>query len=94
MTTSNRQLIKNLLTGRHNNFTDKKANSMMIREKDGYTILEGYGHALYGLKKGGTVILFDDWYGYSSTTSSHLNRLRGMAKSDEHINLIEDEEIS
>jgi len=85
---TNNELYNNFLTGRYNTNTEKKSNNMRIKEKNNHTIIEGYGHALYALKFGGTVVLFDEWYGYSPTTSTHLNKIRGKARSDEHINLI------
>lgn len=66
---------------------------MAIKEREDHTIIEGYGHALYCLKTGGTVVLFDEWYGYSRTTSSHLNRIRRKAEQDDHINLIESSDL-
>lgn len=93
MTISNNDLVKNFLSGRHGTASSRKANRMEIKERENHTIIEGYGHALYALKTGGTVILFDDWYGYSSTTSTHLNLIRRKAKSDDHINLIEDKTL-
>ena len=85
---TNNEIVQNFITGRHGTYTERNAHSQQIREKENHSILEGYGHALYGLKFGGTVVIFNSWYGYSSTTSSHLNRLKGKAKSDEHLNVI------
>jgi hypothetical protein len=86
--TSHDQLIKNFLSGRHDNWNDKKGNSMTIEEKDNHTTIVGYGHALYCLKYGGTVVLFNSWRGKSRTTSKHLTQIETKAKSDEHINLV------
>jgi len=87
--TAHRDLIKNFLSGRHSNYTDKNGNSMEIKERENHTIIEGYGHALYCLKYGGTVVLFNDWRDYSRTTAKHLTQIKGLAEADEHINLIE-----
>jgi len=94
MTTSNNDLVKNFLSGRHNTAHERNSNRMTIKNRENHTIIEGYGHALYALKTGGTVILFDDWYGYSRTTSTHLNLIRRKANADDHINLIEDKTMS
>jgi hypothetical protein len=91
--TSNNDLVKNFLNGRHSTASSRNANRMEIKEKENHTIIEGYGHALYCLKTGGTVVLFDDWYGYSKTTSSHLNLIRRKANADKHINLVEDKTV-
>jgi len=93
MTISNNDLVKNFLTGRHNTAHEKNSNRMTIKERENHTIIEGYGHALYALKTGGTVVLFDDWYGYSRTTSTHLNLIRRKANSDDHIKLVEDKTL-
>lgn len=91
--TSNNDLIRNFLTGRHSTAAERNSNRMKIKERENHTIIEGYGNALYAVKTGGTVILFDDWYGYSQTTSTHLNLIRRRAEADEHIKLVEDETI-
>lgn len=87
--TAHRQLIQNFLSGRFNTWNDRKGHSMEIEEKDDHTIITGYGHALYCLKTGGTVVLFNDWRSKSRTTAKHLTQIKTEAEADEHINLIE-----
>jgi len=89
MTISNNQLAKNFVTGQHPNVNDRNSNRMAIKEKENHTIIEGYGHALYAIKYRGTVIVFNDWRGYSQTTSKHLTQIKRKAELDNHVNLIE-----
>ena len=77
MTFSNRELIRRFVEGK----TSGKACNMEIREADGKTLLVGYGWARYAerQKDSGEITLFDGWYGYSSTTSRHVNMVRSHA---------------
>jgi len=61
--------------------TDGKCNRMAIAEGEGWTFLWGYGHALYAARSPDeTLFIYDGWYGYSRTTSTHLNTLKNAAK--------------
>jgi hypothetical protein len=77
---SNSTLISDFINGK----TTGKANSMAIEELDRFTVLVGYGHAYYAArdKATGTVHVFYSWYGRSTTTSKHMNKVLGAAKSD------------
>lgn len=76
---SNKGLVEHFVDGG----TSGKCNRMAIEEgDDGWTYLWGYGHALYAARKaGGPLFIYNGWYGYSSTTSKHLNALKSAAKS-------------
>lgn len=67
--------------------SDKEANSMRIVDKEDFTIVEGYEHAMYSLKVGNNIVIFKGWYGYSSTTSTHLNQLQREAEQTIGINV-------
>lgn len=59
-----------------------KSNRMAIESAGDWTFLWGYGHALYAARQdGGPLYIYDGWYGYSATTSKHLNALKSAAKS-------------
>lgn len=60
--------------------SDKESNNLRIIEKEDFTVLEGYGHAMYGLKIGNTVVIFNGWRGYSNTTSKHLTIFERRAR--------------
>lgn len=87
--TSHNDLIENFLTGRHNSYSDRNGHNMDIEVKDDHSIMTGYGHALYCLKYGGTVVLFNSWRGRSRTTSKHLTQIKTQAEKDQHIKLVE-----
>mgnify|MGYP000500529564 CR=1 FL=1 len=78
MSYTNGELVKRFVRGG----SDGKCNRMAIEDgPDHWTFLWGYGHALYAARKhGGPLYIYDGWYGYSQTTSSHLNRLKSAAK--------------
>lgn len=78
MTYSNDNLIRRFVDGE----TSGKCNRMAIAEYDGWTLLWGYGHALYAARRkdDGLMFVYDGWYGRSQTTSTHLNKLKGKAK--------------
>lgn len=63
--------------------TDGKSNRMAIVTFEGWTLLWGYGHALYGARDrdSGTLFVYNGWHGRSSTTSSHINSLKRAAKN-------------
>jgi len=80
---SNNNLINDFITGNYNPDNKQKANSMTIKEDGDHSLLIGYGHAIYGLRTPeGHVHIFNSWYGRSTTTSSHLNRLKRSCQGD------------
>lgn len=73
---SNEQLVERFVRG----FRKGESNRMEIRQDGNETIIVGYGHAIYARRKpNGNIILYDGWYGYSPTTSRHLNLIRPYA---------------
>lgn len=83
MTLSNADLAKRFVTG-----GTGSANRMEIREVDGVRVVVGYGWAVYAATSPGVgYVLFGDgyatdnsnvgWAGYSSTTTKHLQTLKG-----------------
>lgn len=80
MTMSNDSLIKSFVRGD----TSGKANRMAIEETDNWTLLWGYGWALYAARRKDdeTMFVYDGWNGYSQTTSTHMNKLKGEVKSN------------
>jgi len=77
MTYTNDEVIQRFVAGE----TEGKANRMAISERDEWTFLWGYGHALYGARSpDGTLYVYDGWQGRSQTTSTHMNTLKGKAK--------------
>jgi hypothetical protein len=75
---TNDELLSHFVEGA----TTGKANSMAIEERGEWTLLWGYGHALYAARKAnGPLYIYNAWYGYSSTTSTHLNKLKRTARS-------------
>lgn len=81
MSYTNADLVEHFVNGG----TSGKCNRMAIEEdeENDATFLWGYGHALYAarLNGGDTLVLFNGWYGYSTTTSQHLNLVRRKAKA-------------
>lgn len=78
MNYANDDLIERFVRGHE----DGKANRMAIEARDDWTFLWGYGHALYGARSpSGTLFVYDGWNGRSNTTSTHMNSLKGKAKS-------------
>lgn len=54
---------------------------MAIEEFEDWAFLWGYGHALYATRTaGGTLFIYDGWHGYSTTTSTHINKLKRKAE--------------
>jgi hypothetical protein len=77
MTHTNDDVIRRFVQGKESG----KANRMAIEERDGWTFLWGYGHAMYGARSpDGTLYVYYGWYGRSNTTSTHMNKLKGKAK--------------
>ena len=78
MTYSNESLVRRFVDGE----TSGKCNRMAIAEFEGWTLLWGYGHALYAARRqdDGLMFVYYGWYGRSETTSTHLNKLKGKAK--------------
>lgn len=78
MTLSNSNLIRRFVDGE----TSGKCNRMAIAEFEGWTLLWGYGHALYAARRqdDGLLVVYDGWNGYSQTTSTHMNALTGKAE--------------
>lgn len=78
MTLTNANLIRRFVDGE----TSGKCNRMAISEFEGWTLLWGYGHALYAARRqdDGLMFVYKGWYGRSQTTSTHLNKLTGKAK--------------
>lgn len=72
---NNRAVVKHFVSGGKKG----QSNSMYIAGNK----LIGYGWAVYARrdKKGGRyyITLYDGWYGYSQTTSTHLNIIRPYA---------------
>jgi len=78
---SNSNLINDFITGNYKTDNKQEANSMTIKENGDHSLLIGYGHAIYGIRTPeGHIHIFNSWYGRSSTTSTHLNRLKGSTK--------------
>lgn len=77
---SNDSLIKSFVRGD----TSGKSNRMAIEETDNWTLLWGYGWALYAARRKDdeTLFVYDGWNGYSSTTSTHMNNLARKVKSN------------
>jgi hypothetical protein len=74
---SNLDLVERFARG----FERGASNRMEIKRDGNETIIVGYGHAVYARRKpNGTIILYDGWYGYSPTTSTHLNMIRPYAE--------------
>jgi hypothetical protein len=79
MSYTNDDLIQRFVRGRESG----KANRMAIAEFEGWTLLWGYGHALYGARSpDGTMYVYYGWYGRSNTTSTHMNKVKGKAKGE------------
>lgn len=76
---TNEDLIRRFVRGGE----DGEANNMAISECDGWTLLWGYGHALYAARRKDDELLFvyNGWHGYSQTTSTHMGKLRATAKT-------------
>jgi len=79
MTYTNEKLIKRFVRGAENG----KSNRMAIEALDnGWTLLWGYGWALYGARSPNEVVyIYMGWYGYSNTTSAHMNKLKDCAET-------------
>jgi hypothetical protein len=85
---TNNELINNFTSGQYRDLkTDKECNNMKIIDRDGFSIIEGYTHAMYSMKIKEKVIVFDGWYGYSSTTSTHLNKIKRTARKEMGVDL-------
>lgn len=77
MTYTNQSLISHFVCGGESG----KCNNMAIEERDDWTYLWGYGHALYAARSpDGTLYVYMGWYGRSNTTSTHMNKLKSEAK--------------
>jgi len=75
---TNDQVIERFVNGGESG----KSNRMAIAEFEDWTLLWGYGHALYGVRRGdGSLFVYDGWDGYSRTTSSHMTKLKAKATS-------------
>lgn len=77
MTLSNDSLIRRFVEGGDSG----KCNRMAISREGDWTLLWGFGHALYAARKDeGPLFVYEGWYGRSQTTSTHLNNLKGKAR--------------
>lgn len=58
--------------GRHG-----RASNVRIHDvAGGYTLLVGYGHAVYAARASdGYIVAYRDWHGYSPTTSSQMTKM-------------------
>lgn len=78
MTLTNEDLVRRFVQGGDSG----KSNRMAIAAFEDWTLLWGYGWALYGARRDdGTLFVYDGWDGYSSTTSSHMTLLTSAATS-------------
>lgn len=82
MTFSNREIVSRFLHGRRSGQSSNMGiEDLRDRKYSGVsssgTILVDYGWACLAHRTpGGKITLFDDWYGYSVTTSSHINLIK------------------
>lgn len=82
MTYSNAELIRRFSRGKKSGKAcNMEIKKLEINGKARGTVLVDYGWAILGHRspKGRWITLFDGWYGYSNTTSSHLNKLRRVS---------------
>ncbi|MFB6237009.1 MAG: hypothetical protein ABEH81_01425 [Halopenitus sp.] len=69
----NAEVIKRFLRGE----TTSTASRMKIEAVEDGTILVGYGWAVYAHRSSdGEILVFDDWEGYSSTTTKHIRHFK------------------
>jgi len=75
---SNGDLIQRFVVGG----TSGKCNRMAVAEFEGWTLLWGFGHALYAARRqdDGMLVVYEGWHGRSQTTSTHINALTGKAE--------------
>lgn len=77
MTYTNDTLIRRFVDGEESG----KSNRMAIAAFEGWTLLWGYGHALYAARRDdGCLFVYNGWNGRSQTTSTHMNALKSRAK--------------
>lgn len=81
---SNRDLIKRFRRGKSSGHAcNMEIKELEIEGEDRGTILRGYEWAVYAHRtpNGKKITVFDDWYGYSVTTSKHINYVRGISNN-------------
>lgn len=64
--------------------TNHRASNVQIVERGDFTVLLGYGHAVYAArhKESGAITHFEGWRGYSVSTSCQLSKLGTRASAD------------
>jgi hypothetical protein len=77
MSYTNAELIRRFVQGENSG----KCNRMAIAAFEDWTLLWGYGHALYAARRDdGALWVYDGWDGYSQTTSTHMGKVKGIAQ--------------
>lgn len=77
MAYSNRDLVNRFANGKK---SGQSSNMKIVKMPDGSTVLEGYDWAAYAWRKNnGSITVYNGWYGYSQSTSKHLNLVKPKA---------------
>jgi len=72
----NRELVERFVKGER----DIRANSLSVISIDTFTLLVGYGHAVYAKRDVlGNITVYDEWRTYSNTSARHLGLIRPYA---------------
>jgi len=72
----NRELIEKFVEGEQ----DIRTGNLSVVHIDTFTLLVGYGHAVYAKRDVlGTIIVYDGWRTYSNTSARHLGVVRPHA---------------
>ena len=75
--TSHNDVIQSFIKGE-----DAKGHNITTYElSNGVRVLEGYDWAAYAAIKGRTAVVFEQWRGYSVTTSKHMGMTQGALRS-------------